>query len=291
MFNNFIFHIFLSVISFGVLLVTNISCVYINVPEKPSNDGKTQVDTPTQPVIATEPPVIEYFTASSTAILPGTSVTLSWNVKNANAIQIIPDIGKVAATGNQTVKLVEPSNYTMFASNAGGMSSKAVTIDILTSVKSDNLIAKPGSKNQDLKDLPLQELKGVKVLPSKPDLTIKNLNVFQQNSPLGLSSIPTQFIRYVVGNLGKAPSTPCKLVLLIDGVVKDIVPMPALQPNALIDDYFKVPLIKAPSYFPYPPHHSFEVNIDYDKIVDESDESNNFVLVEWELIDYQIKPK
>jgi CARDB len=290
MFNNS-FRTFLSVICFGVLLVSNISCVYINVPKTPSNDGKAQVDQTTQPVTAIEPPVIESFTASSAAILPGNSVTLSWNVKNANAIQITPDIGKVAASDSHIVKPTTATNYTLFASNAGGMNSKAVTINILTATVSDTLIAKPVPNNQDLKDLQFQEIKGVKVLPSKPDLTIQYLEVCQSDIPFGLSVAHTQYILYVVGNLGKAPSTPCKLVLLIDGVVKDIVPIPAIQPDALIENSFKVILVRPEPNLFIPPHHTFEVNIDYDKTVDESDESNNFILVEWQLIDFQIKPK
>ncbi len=68
----------------------------------------------TKPPVAVAP-IIQSFTASPTAIQPGGSATLSWQVMNATSLTISPGVG--AVTGGSVV--VHPSattTYTLVAS-------------------------------------------------------------------------------------------------------------------------------------------------------------------------------
>jgi hypothetical protein len=72
-------------------------------------------------------PQISNLTASATNVTAGTSVTLSWQTTGASYVIVSPEVGAVRA--NSTV--VRPSlttTYTVYATNAFGQTTSAITI-------------------------------------------------------------------------------------------------------------------------------------------------------------------
>ena len=92
----------LSILCLAALAISTISCININMPNTPT-ENKTSQGNQAAPPTAIGLPTIESFGASPESVLEGKSSTLSWSVKNANAITITPDIGDVSATGSKTV--------------------------------------------------------------------------------------------------------------------------------------------------------------------------------------------
>jgi hypothetical protein len=121
----------LSILCLTVLFISTMSCINVNMPKGPSDSENTPGDQAAPPV-AVELPSIDSFSASPASVLEGKSSTLSWSVKNANAITITPGIGDVSANGSKTVTPSTATTYTLVASNAAGLQSKAVVINILT---------------------------------------------------------------------------------------------------------------------------------------------------------------
>ena len=70
------------------------------------------------------------FSADSSSIVSGDSVTLQWSAVNATSVQI-NGVGAVSAQGSMTVSPSATTTYTAVASNASGSTSKAVTITVL----------------------------------------------------------------------------------------------------------------------------------------------------------------
>jgi len=80
------------------------------------------------------PKPVVTFTASTTEVLTGGSVTLSWNVTGADSVSIDLGIGNVAATGSITVSPTASSNYTLTAVNTNGTSAKSLLIEVVSSL-------------------------------------------------------------------------------------------------------------------------------------------------------------
>ena len=94
----------------------------------PPNDP-TPPTPPTDPGPISKPPVINSFTASSRSIETGDSVTLSWNVDDADALSISPGVG--AVTGSDvTVKPDKTTAYTLTATNTDGSDDASVKITV-----------------------------------------------------------------------------------------------------------------------------------------------------------------
>jgi hypothetical protein len=72
-------------------------------------------------------PVINYFTASPTIVLFGSS-TLGWNVSNATHISITPGIGNVEPVGSTSVWVGATTTYILTASNLAGTVYDTVTV-------------------------------------------------------------------------------------------------------------------------------------------------------------------
>lgn len=80
------------------------------------------------PVVG-EPPVINGFSADTyTVDTNGTLVTLSWNVSNAVAVSISPDIGVVPSLGQTGVTVYAATTFTLTASNSTGTVSSDVVL-------------------------------------------------------------------------------------------------------------------------------------------------------------------
>jgi len=76
-------------------------------------------------------PIISSFTASSTSITSGESVTLSWSTTNASSASIDNGIGSVAVpSGSVTVSPITTTTYILTASNSSGSSTDTVTITV-----------------------------------------------------------------------------------------------------------------------------------------------------------------
>jgi hypothetical protein len=73
------------------------------------------------------PPIIDYFNTEPGRISLGSSSILSWHVTGATVVNIEPDIGNVAMTGNSKVSPGLSTMYTLTAVNEGIQSSAAQT--------------------------------------------------------------------------------------------------------------------------------------------------------------------
>jgi len=122
----------------------------------------------------------------------------------------------------------------------------------------------------------------LKQLNLKPDLLLTYLNPVPVKYNFGFSSGLNGFkIHYVVGNKGRAPSTECRMALRKDGQVLYMVTIPALPPEGEIQGDFPIilgPLVKEHQGS----HPTYEVIVDYEKVVNESDESNNSFTAQWD---------
>ena len=75
-------------------------------------------------------PVINSLNASSTVVLAGDSVTLSWSVSNADSLTLTPGNIDVTQRSNYTVTPNADTTYTLVASNENGTSSKSVSVQL-----------------------------------------------------------------------------------------------------------------------------------------------------------------
>ncbi len=84
---------------------------------------------PTDPAPISKPPVINSFTASSRSIETGDSITLSWDVDEADTLRISPGIGEVTGS-NVAVKPDKTTTYTLTATNNDGSDDAGVRITV-----------------------------------------------------------------------------------------------------------------------------------------------------------------
>jgi len=78
----------------------------------------------------TEPPVINQFSADPETIDRGGASTLTWDVADADTVQIT-SLGDVVSSGSDTVRPVTTTTYTLNASNSAGSVSDTVTVTVL----------------------------------------------------------------------------------------------------------------------------------------------------------------
>jgi N-acetylneuraminic acid mutarotase len=82
--------------------------------------------------VTTNLPVVEEFTASSTNVPPGMTVTLTWRVTGATTVAIDGGIGAVAAIGHTSLTPPETATYTLTATNAAGTAHGSTTVTVST---------------------------------------------------------------------------------------------------------------------------------------------------------------
>jgi hypothetical protein len=81
--------------------------------------------------VTNNPPVVNTFTASPTAVLSDQPSTLSWNVSNALTASLDNNVGQVSATsGSVTVNPEIPTTYTLTVSNSSGTTTAQVAVGI-----------------------------------------------------------------------------------------------------------------------------------------------------------------
>ncbi len=102
--------------------------------------------------------------------------------------------------------------------------------------------------------------------PKKPDLVISEITVKPGPLVSGLSCMAR--------NSGTDSLTPCKVLLLIDGKIQVTVPINAIAPGGLMEGNLGYLLT------PTQDLHTFEVKVDSDNTVVESDENNNSKIVQ-----------
>ena len=74
-------------------------------------------------------PTISSFTASSTNVSSGTSVTLSWTTSDASYLIVSPAIGAIRGA-SLSVTPTQTTTYTLYATNAFGRTTRAVTVTV-----------------------------------------------------------------------------------------------------------------------------------------------------------------
>jgi len=76
------------------------------------------------------PPEIQAFEMAPPEIGPGEEATLRWAVTGATEVEVEPDLGKVALSGNMRVGPAESRTYVLRAVNAGGAKSASVSLRV-----------------------------------------------------------------------------------------------------------------------------------------------------------------
>jgi hypothetical protein len=94
----------------------------------------TPTRTPTRPPAGcTGAPIIASFGASPSSIVLGQSSTLSWGaVTNADSVELLPDIGGVAAPGSMSVSPGSTTTYTLRARCGGNQNNRTATVEVIT---------------------------------------------------------------------------------------------------------------------------------------------------------------
>ena len=90
------------------------------------------------------PPEVS-FSADPQTIMLGESSTLSWNVINADTINIDPGIGSVDSSGSYEVFPTETTTYTLTAVGPGGTTTENVTVSVNIPLPTVNISADPGA--------------------------------------------------------------------------------------------------------------------------------------------------
>jgi len=89
-------------------------------------------------------PVVSSFTASPASIASGGNSTLSWDVMDASSVAI-SSLGSVASSGSQAVSPTTTTTYTLTATNAGGTTSRSVTVSVVSGAPMVSFSATPGT--------------------------------------------------------------------------------------------------------------------------------------------------
>jgi len=95
-----------------------------------TNAGGTVTQTVSLAVAApTPPPVIHAFTASSSSVTQGQSLTLNWSVTDADSLSLSPAIGAVSGSSITVAPGVD-TTYVLTASNNGGTVTSSVSVTV-----------------------------------------------------------------------------------------------------------------------------------------------------------------
>jgi hypothetical protein len=133
------------------------------------------------------------FTASSTSIQPGQSVTLQWAVINADRITIDRGIGIVAARDSRTVTPERTTTYTLTAApyrgTAGDTRSVTVTVAGTTPAPDDSAAASEALANKPAPRMP----------DGKPDLNGVYIAPFHSVQPIDKITLKPGAEKYHVG--------------------------------------------------------------------------------------------
>ena len=96
------------------------------------------------------PPQVTTFSVSNSEINHGDSVTLSWNVRNADSVYINNGIGKVTSTDSREIYPDYTTTWTMSAYSKGGTLNADVSVKVLDNPPAQLTEGSYGEKYQDL---------------------------------------------------------------------------------------------------------------------------------------------
>jgi peptidoglycan-associated lipoprotein len=99
-----------------------ISCKKAAPPPPPPPAASTPAPPPPAPVITLR--------AQPDTINRGQNTMLQWDARNAASVQIDPDIGQVAATGNRQINPASSVTYTAMATGPGGTATDTARITV-----------------------------------------------------------------------------------------------------------------------------------------------------------------
>ena len=91
--------------------------------------GESTCTVTVQVTAQAERPRVVSFTANPTSITAGNASTLSWNIENAQTVEI-SGIGTVAASGTREVRPTQNTTYTLTARNASGETTATATVTV-----------------------------------------------------------------------------------------------------------------------------------------------------------------
>ena len=107
------------------------------------------------------PAKILSFTADSTSVQPGQTVTLMWAVVNADRITLDQGTGIVATRGSKKVSPAATTTYTLLARGRGGNDTQTVTITVAGTAPTNSGSAAPSASDKPIPHMP----------DGKPDLS------------------------------------------------------------------------------------------------------------------------
>jgi len=128
----------LGLLGIMVALAMTTGCYIIEIPQVSVPPSITQE--PTVPGGATSLPVIISFTASSTSIIAGQPVTLSWETSGATSVTISPDVGTVSSNGTLQVSPNIQTTYTLVASNGTASVFSSITVGVTPAIPLPDLV-------------------------------------------------------------------------------------------------------------------------------------------------------
>lgn len=101
----------------------------------------------------TDVPVINVFEVQPEKVNIGSSVTIKWDVSNAQQVTIMPNLGNVASSGTRIIIPDIDTTYKIVATNNAGSTTKEIKVTVLTSIINTieliSIAAEDGSVRQD----------------------------------------------------------------------------------------------------------------------------------------------
>ncbi|HVZ75929.1 MAG TPA: polysaccharide deacetylase family protein [Candidatus Paceibacterota bacterium] len=101
---------------------------YVEVDQYSLTEAASTSTPPPPPV--QQKPLINSFVTSSSTIVAGQQVTLSWNVSNASSTSIDQNVGIVTGASKQ-VTPTQTTTYTLTATNPAGVATSSVTVTVV----------------------------------------------------------------------------------------------------------------------------------------------------------------
>jgi len=161
-------------------------------------------------------PQVTSFTSNDFDIVAGQSTTLSWDVSNFTSLSINQGVGDVTSLTQIQVSPTETTTYQLTASNAGGQTTRLVTIDVKVPKSS------PGVQNHTFLSNAAPNIRQVNHTPS-PTSTDAGVVTTKVTDPNGVASVELEYQvvlpgQYIPARLpvphaallanGDAPTTP-----------------------------------------------------------------------------------
>lgn len=95
----------------------------------------SQIQAAPKPTPAAAPPVTALFSASSSSVEQGQSVTLNWQTANAGEVSIDNGVGTVGASGSKDVNPSSNTTYVLTAKGEGGTQQRQVSVVVTAKVE------------------------------------------------------------------------------------------------------------------------------------------------------------